>query len=61
MLVLSRKVGEKVIVFLPDGETLVVCVTETDRGHVRLGFDAPKSLRIYREELIPPGQAPEPR
>lgn len=54
MLVLSRRVGEKVIITL--GEHRVeVMVTKIghgiDHGKVRLGFNAPKEIAINREEV----------
>lgn len=48
MLVLSRKVNEKVII----GENIVVTVVDIDRGRIRLGIDAPKDLPIHREEVL---------
>lgn len=53
MLVLSRKLGEKITVVCPDGTPLEVTVVDIDRGKIRLGFDAPNSYRIYRNELLP--------
>ncbi len=47
MLVLSRKVGEKVLI----GDGIVVTVVSTDRGVVRLGITAPKDTLILRSEL----------
>jgi carbon storage regulator len=59
MLVLCRKVGEKIAI----GKGIVLTVVEIDRGKVRIGIDAPKELRIYRTELLDdngePKQAPE--
>lgn len=48
MLILSRKVGERIII---DG-SIVIEVTQIDRGKVRLGIDAPDEVKILREELI---------
>jgi carbon storage regulator len=47
MLVLSRKPGEQVV--LGDGITLTV--VEVSGGRVRLAFDAPAQVRIWRAEL----------
>lgn len=47
MLVLTRKVGESVIV----GNSIRVQVVELSSGSVRLGFDAPSEVSIYREEI----------
>jgi carbon storage regulator len=47
MLVLSRKPGEKIV--LSNGITLIVIADRGDR--VRLAFDAPDQVRIWRAEL----------
>ena len=47
MLVLSRKVGEKVII---DG-CITVTVVAVDGTRVRLGITAPPDVRIDREEV----------
>jgi carbon storage regulator CsrA len=48
MLVLTRKVGESVV--LPDcGVTVTVVAIQGDR--VRLGFRAPDSVTVHREEV----------
>ena len=51
MLVLSRNVGESLVLTLPDGE-VTVCVVDIDRGKVRLSFDAPLDVQIMRSELL---------
>ena len=53
MLVLSRKRGERIVARLPDDREIVVTLVEI-RGSdkVRLGFDAPEDVRIWREELL---------
>lgn len=48
MLVLCRKVGEKITI----GKDIVLTVVDIDRGKIRIGIDAPKELRIYRTELL---------
>ena len=47
MLVLSRKVGERIVI----GDTVVVQVLAVRRGQIRLGITAPASVPIRREEL----------
>jgi carbon storage regulator len=47
MLVLSRKVGERVLI----GDGIVVQVLEVLGYRVRLGVEAPTGVRILREEL----------
>jgi carbon storage regulator len=49
MLILSRKVGEKIVI--GDGITVVVSRVAGDR--VTLGFEAPPEVRILRGELRP--------
>lgn len=48
MLVLSRKLGERVLI----GDNIVVQVVSMDRGKVRIGIKAPRDMPIYREELV---------
>jgi carbon storage regulator CsrA len=54
MLILSRRLDEKVILTLPDGERVTIQVIGFKSGTpltVRLGFDAPKEIAIHREEV----------
>ena len=48
MLILSRKVGERIYI----GNDIVVTVTMIDRGKIRLGIQAPREISINREELL---------
>jgi carbon storage regulator len=48
MLVLSRKVGEQIV--LPE-VGIVLTVLDIRRGHIRLGISAPPEVAVYREEL----------
>lgn len=47
MLVLSRKVGERILI----GENIAVTVVRVSGGGVRLGIEAPPETVIVREEL----------
>ncbi len=47
MLVLSRKVGERIRI----GNEVTVTVVRITGGGVRLGIEAPAELSIIREEL----------
>ena len=49
MLVLSRKLGEKIFI----GENICITVVDIDRGKIRLGIEAPRNVPIYRQELLP--------
>ena len=48
MLLLSRKTGERIMI----GRDIVITVIDVQEYRVRLGIDAPKDVRIVREELI---------
>jgi len=47
MLVLSRKVGESILI----SESIRVTVVGSRNGHIRLGIEAPPEVRVLREEL----------
>ena len=47
MLVLTRKVGEGIVI----GNDVKITILETRGGTVRIGVDAPKSRKIYRQEI----------
>ena len=47
MLVLTRKVGERINI----GDDIIVRVVEVNRGNVRIGIDAPGTVSIYRQEV----------
>ena len=47
MLVLSRKVGERVVI---DNE-IIVQVLEVNGQRIRLGVEAPPEIGIWREEI----------
>lgn len=49
MLVLSRKLGEKVII----GDNIVLTIVKIDRNQIRLGIEAPSDVPVYREEIFP--------
>lgn len=56
MLVLSRKLGEKIYI----GENICITIVDIDRGKVRLGIEAPRDVLIMRQELLPPKPAHPP-
>jgi carbon storage regulator len=47
MLVLSRKVGERILI----GDHVTVTVVRVTGGGVRLGIEAPPEMAVIREEL----------
>jgi carbon storage regulator len=56
MLVLSRKVGEKILV----GKDVWLTVVQIDGNKVRIGFEAPTDVPIIRNELIPQNEPKKP-
>lgn len=50
MLVLTRKPKEKVVLKTADGDIIVTYI-ENRGGNIRLGFTAPKSVVIRRDDL----------
>ena len=48
MLVLSRRLGESVVI----GDDVVVTVLEVRGDVVRIGVDAPRSVQVRRQELL---------
>jgi carbon storage regulator len=49
MLVLSRKLGEKIVI----GDNIVITVVKIDRNQIRIGIEAPQKVPVYREEIAP--------
>jgi carbon storage regulator len=48
VLVLSRRVGESVVI----GDNVVVTVLEVRGGMIRVGIDAPREVAVHRKELL---------
>jgi carbon storage regulator len=48
MLVLTRKVGERVLI----GDDIVVTILDSRGDGIRIGIDAPRGVRIQRDEVI---------
>jgi carbon storage regulator len=49
MLVLSRKLGERIMI----GDRIVVTVLKLSNGQVRLGIEAPGDIAVFRDEIAP--------
>jgi carbon storage regulator len=59
MLVLSRKIGERLLI----GDHIVIHVLEMKGHRVRIGIEAPPEVPVWREELAEfrePAATPEP-
>ncbi len=48
MLILSRRVNEKIVI----GDDIVVSVVEVRGDQVKLGIDAPRTVKVFREEVF---------
>jgi carbon storage regulator len=48
MLVVSRKTGEGIVI----SEEIRITVIEAGKDKVKIGIDAPKNVRIVREEIF---------
>jgi carbon storage regulator len=48
MLILSRKTNEKIMI----GEDISVSIIEIRGDQVRIGVDAPKTVKVYRQEVF---------
>lgn len=49
MLVLTRRLGEKIYI----GDNTVITIVDIDRGKCRVAIEAPKDVPIYRQEIAP--------
>ncbi len=47
MLLLSRKIGEKIII----GNNIELTIIDIKDGQVRLGIQAPRDITVFRKEL----------
>ena len=48
MLVLSRRVGEQILI----GDDIVVTILDSRGDGVRIGIEAPRSTRVNRAEVV---------
>ncbi len=47
MLILTRKIGESIII----GDDITIKVVETGKNSIRIGIDAPKEISVLRQEV----------
>lgn len=48
MLILSRKINEKIMI----GDDIAISVIEIRGDQVKLGVDAPRSVKVFRREVF---------
>lgn len=61
MLILSRKMGQAIILTTAAGEEIRIVPTVVREGQVHLGFEAPSSVVVDREEIHERKKANAPR
>jgi carbon storage regulator len=47
MLLLTRKLGQNIRI----GDDVTITIVEVKGNHVKLGIDAPPSVKVHREEI----------
>jgi carbon storage regulator len=47
MLVLTRKLGEGIVI----GDDVTITIVEMKGGNIRIGIEAPADMKIYRQEV----------
>ena len=53
MLILTRKIGEVICI----GDTIFITIVEVKGNQIRIGIDAPKTMRVFRKEIYDQIQA----
>lgn len=48
MLVLTRKLGESIRI----GDNVKITIIEADGNNIKIGIDAPRSVKVHREEVF---------
>ncbi len=48
MLILTRKVGESIVI----ANDIIVKVVETGKNSIRIGIDAPREISVLRQEVF---------
>lgn len=52
MLVVSRKIGEKVHLYCNGEHLATICITRFHRGQVGVGIEADRSIEVLRDEIV---------
>jgi len=48
MLILSRKINEKIMI----GDDISISIIDIRNDQVRIGVDAPKTVKVFRQEVF---------
>jgi len=52
MLVLTRRIGEALLIETPSGEQIEITILDAQGHRVRIGASASKDVKILREEIL---------
>lgn len=52
MLILTRRIGEVLVIDTPGGEKIEITVLGVKGNQVRIGTSAPMAVTVVREELL---------
>lgn len=52
MLILTRKIGEKILIQIPNYADIVVEIVDLQGSRIQVGITAPEEINIVREELL---------
>ena len=52
MLVLTRKIGESLIIQTSTGEEIEIIVLEIEGSQVKIGTEAASDVSVFREEVL---------
>ena len=48
MLILTRRIGEKLVI----GENVTVTILAAKGSQIRIGIEAPRDIQVHREEIF---------
>ena len=48
MLILSRKTNEKIVI----GDDITISIIEIKGDQIRIGVDAPRHIKVFRQEVL---------
>ena len=51
MLILSRKIGESIIIKV-GSDNIKITILESNNGTLKLGFEAPNDIKIYKVNFM---------
>lgn len=57
MLVLTRKNNQRILI----GDDIVITIVSSKKDNVRVGIEAPRDIKVFREELCRKGFKEFPR